>query len=144
MKFIHKTCFSFLNIFLFSNTSSSGVPRREGNATGEVCPSRLVHNITAFIAVFQKKRFISKRRPKLITWVVVAKLCLTLCNPVDCSLPSSSGHGISRASMLEWVAISFSRESSWHRDQNYVSSVFCIGRQIRLSLSHQGSLVTQV
>ena len=39
------------------------------------------------------------------------------CNPVDCSLPGSSFHGISQARILEWVAISFSRGSSWPRDQ---------------------------
>ena len=38
----------------------------------------------------------------------VAKLCMTLCNPIDCSLPSSSIHGIFQARVLEWVAISFS------------------------------------
>ena len=46
----------------------------------------------------------------------VAKLCLTLCNPMNCSLPGSSVHGISQAKILEWVAISFSGESSWPRD----------------------------
>ena len=34
------------------------------------------------------------------------QLCSTLCNPVDCSLPDSSGHGILQARILEWVAIS--------------------------------------
>ena len=41
----------------------------------------------------------------------VAKLCLTLCNPMDCSPPSSSVHGISEARILEWVAISSCRGS---------------------------------
>ena len=45
----------------------------------------------------------------------VAQLCSTLCNPMDCSLPSSSVHGISQVRILEWVAISFSRGSSWPR-----------------------------
>ena len=38
----------------------------------------------------------------------VAQSCPTLCNPVDCSLPGSSLHGILQAKILEWVAISFS------------------------------------
>ena len=38
----------------------------------------------------------------------VAQSCPTLCNPVDCSLPGSSLHGILQARILEWVAISFS------------------------------------
>ena len=36
----------------------------------------------------------------------VAQPCLTLCNPMDCSLPGSSIHGIFQARILEWVAIS--------------------------------------
>ena len=36
----------------------------------------------------------------------VAQSCLTLCNPMDCSLPGSSIHGIFQARILEWVAIS--------------------------------------
>ena len=39
----------------------------------------------------------------------VAKSCLTLCNPMDCSLPGSSVHGIFQERVLEWVAIPFSR-----------------------------------
>jgi len=46
----------------------------------------------------------------------VAELCLTLCNPVDCSVPGSSVHGILQARILEWVAIAFSRGSSRPRD----------------------------
>ena len=38
----------------------------------------------------------------------VAQLYLTLCDPMDCSLPASSIHGIFQARVLEWVAISFS------------------------------------
>ena len=39
---------------------------------------------------------------------LVAKLCLTLSNPTDCSPSGSSDRGISQARILEWVAISFS------------------------------------
>ena len=44
--------------------------------------------------------------------VLVAQLCLTLYNPMDCSLPGSSVHAILQARILEWVAIPFSRASS--------------------------------
>ena len=54
----------------------------------------------------------------------------TLCNPVGCSLPGSSVHGIFQSRMLEWIAISFFRGSSWPRDQTRVSWVSCIGRWI--------------
>ena len=47
----------------------------------------------------------------------VTQLCLTLCDPIDCSLPGSSIHGIFQARILEWVAISFSRAIRWGRDE---------------------------
>ena len=51
-----------------------------------------------------------------------------LCNPRDCSPPGSAVHGILQAGILEWVAIPFSRGSSWPRDQTRFFCVFCIGR----------------
>ena len=45
--------------------------------------------------------------------VKVTQLCPTLCDPMDCSPLGSSIHGIFQARILEWVAISFSRGSSW-------------------------------
>ena len=56
--------------------------------------------------------------------------CLTLCDLMDCSLLGSSFHGILQARMLEWVAMSTSRQSSQSRDQNRISYVSCIGRQV--------------
>ena len=56
--------------------------------------------------------------------------CPTLCYLMDCSPPVSSVPGILQARILEWVAISFSRGSSWSRDQTQVSCVTCIGRWI--------------
>ena len=51
--------------------------------------------------------------------------CLTLCDPMDCSLPGSSVHGISQARTLEWVALSFSRRSSQPQDRTCVSCLLC-------------------
>ena len=42
---------------------------------------------------------------------LAAKLCPILCDPMDCSLPDSSVHGVLQARTLEWVAISYSRGS---------------------------------
>ena len=53
----------------------------------------------------------------------VAQSCLTLCDPMDCSLPGSSLHGILQARVLEWIAISFSRGSSQPRDRTRVSLI---------------------
>ena len=57
----------------------------------------------------------------------VAQLCLTLCDPMDCSLPGSSVYGVFQARTLECVAISFSRSSSQPRDRTQVSRI--IGRR---------------
>ena len=65
--------------------------------------------------------------------------CLTLCDPMGCSPPGSSVHGISQARIMEWVGISFSRRSSRLRDQTCISCISCVGRQISLPLSHLGS-----
>ena len=54
--------------------------------------------------------------------VLVAQSCPTLCDPVDSRMPGSSLHGISQARILEWVAISSSKESSQPREWNN-----CIG-----------------
>ena len=67
--------------------------------------------------------------------VLVAQLCLTLCNPMDCSPLCSSVRGILQARILKRVAISFCRRSSQSRDGTQVS---CI-RQIFNHLNHQGS-----
>ena len=45
------------------------------------------------------------------------------CDPTDCSPAGTSVHGLSQARIPEWVAISFSRESSWPRDQTHISCI---------------------
>ena len=55
--------------------------------------------------------------------VCVSQLCPILFDPMDCSPPGSSLHGIFRARMLEWIAISFSRGSFRPRDQTQVSCI---------------------
>jgi len=56
---------------------------------------------------------------------LATKSCPTVENPINCSLPGFSVHGISQARTLEWVAISFSRGSSPSRDQIQVSCNQC-------------------
>ena len=46
-----------------------------------------------------------------------------LCDPMECSPPGSSVHGIFQATVLEWVSISISRGSSWPRDRIWVSQI---------------------
>ena len=54
--------------------------------------------------------------------MLVTQSCLTLCDPVDCSLSGSSVHGILQASILEWVAMPFSKGLSPTRDRTQVDS----------------------
>ena len=59
------------------------------------------------------------------TLSVHAQSCLILCNPMHYSPP-----GIFQARILEWVAISYSRQSFWPKDQTHVSCISCAGRRI--------------
>ena len=60
----------------------------------------------------------------------------TLRDPMDCSPPGSSGHGILQARILEWVAFFFSRGSFQPRDQTCVPFVSCIGRHVLYHYHH--------
>ena len=73
---------------------------------------------------FRKKRGIfPPRLGSEVKKVLVSQWCLTLCNPMGCSLPSPSVHGILQARILAWVAIPFSRGSSRPRDRTQVSLI---------------------
>ena len=67
---------------------------------------------------------------------LATKLCPTLCDPMDCSPPGSSVHGISQAGKLAWVsiAISSSRGSSGPRD--WIHSRLCVSSMGRRILYH--------
>ena len=65
--------------------------------------------------------------------------CLTLCDPVDCSLPDFSVHGILQARVLEWVTMPSSRGPSQPRDQTRISYVSCTGRKVLYHECHLGS-----
>ena len=68
----------------------------------------------------------------------VARSCPTLCDPVDCSLPGFSVHGILQARILEWVTISSSRGSSRPRDRTQVSHIG--GRRFNLWATREAKL----
>ena len=77
--------------------------------------------------------------PSLPSMCLVAQSFPTVCDPMDCSPPGSSVHGILQAGILEWVAVPSSRGSSPPRDGTQVS---CIAGGIFFffyHLSHQGS-----
>ena len=61
--------------------------------------------------------------PSIHAAVLAAQSCLTLYDPMDCSLPGSSVHGILQARILEWVVIPFSRGSSQPRNWTWVPCI---------------------
>ena len=69
--------------------------------------------------------------------VLVAQFCPTLCDPVDCSPPGSSVHGILQTRILEWAAILFSRGSSRPKDQTWVSCI--AGRFLTIWVTREGT-----
>ena len=72
---------------------------------------------------------VSQRMQPMTIFFSTTHVCVhvSLCDPVDCSLPGSSVHRILQARILQWVAISYSRGSSQPRDWTLVS---CFGRWI--------------
>ena len=64
--------------------------------------------------------------------VLVAQSGPALCNPMHCSPPGTSVHGISQARILKWVVIPLSRGSSQHRIEPK-------SPELQADLSHQGS-----
>ena len=53
----------------------------------------------------------------------VAQSCLILCDPMDCSPPGSSVHGLLQVRVVKWVAFPFYRESSQPRERTQVSCI---------------------
>ena len=84
---------------------------------------------------FVKRRVCSiskalRHKNKCHSTMMVCSVMANSCDPMDCSPPASSFHRIFQGRILEWVAISSSKESSQPRDWNCVSCISCIGRQI--------------
>ena len=68
--------------------------------------------------------------------------CVQFCDPMDCSLPGSSVHGILQARVLEWAAISFPRGSSQPRDWTWVSRI--AGRCFNLWATRETTVIYQI
>ena len=85
----------------------------------DIIRQKLAVNWVYFVKMNKELKFIASESE-------VAQLCPTHFDPMDCSSPGSSFHGIVQARVLEWVAISFSRGSSWPTDRTQVSCI--IGR----------------
>ena len=88
----------------------------------------MIHNVLEILASKTEEKhelwILIDRDNIVISYkVLVAQSCLTLCDPMGCSPPDSFVHEILQAGIVEWVAISFSRRSSFPKDQTQVSWV---------------------
>ena len=99
--------FSFLCLTYFTKPNTLQVPRTKDH-----------QDIKAEVIRTIGKKWQNR---KLEKGSVCAQSCLTLWDPMDCSLPGSSVHGILQGRILEGIAISSSRGSSQHRDHTWVS-----------------------
>ena len=94
-------------------------------------------NIKKKSGMYGVKAFLgNKTHTQLMLCCAQSLSCVQLCDPIACSLPGSSVHGILQARILEWVAVPFSRGSSQSRDQ---TQDFPHCRQNLYCLSHQES-----
>ena len=93
-----------------------GLPLR--TAFGSTCPHKGLYGKVHNRVIHNTKNWKHFRCP---SWHSVTQSRLTLCDPMNCSPPDSSVHGIFSAKILQWVAISYSRGSSRPRDRAHVS-----------------------
>ena len=84
----------------------------------------LKSSVLAFVSFYEIPKYVC------VYVCSVAQSRPTLYNPMVCSPPGTSVHGILQARILEWIAKPSSRGSSQHRDQACISYVSCSGRQI--------------
>ena len=101
---------------------------KEGEKVSSLCHS---HSVTAILC----KRIWHTAHPCVLSHFSR----LRLCDPVNCSPPGSSVHGILQSRVLEWVTIPSSKESSRPRGQTCVFHVFRFGRQVLYHYCHLGS-----
>ena len=112
----------------YSSTLAWRIPWTRSRTGCSPWNCRVRHNKKEAKLVFLHKALYFRHRLWNLGVSEVAQSCPTLCNPMDCrSIPCSSVHGILQARILEWVAISFSRGSSWPRDRTWVTCI--VGRR---------------
>ena len=118
-------------IFLFSYIISLSLSFSLLTPFLQTLDTSLIQSQYLLLSLFGKKLFLTTH--SLFTSLSVARicslasLCLTLCDPLDCSLPGSSVYGSFQARILEWVAISSSKGSSQPEDRTCIT---CHVRQI--------------
>ena len=116
---MNKTCYWICNSFVIKNFPSLWII----NIKRQLYRSLLYFYVICFWKIYV---YVCA----MLCCAKLLQLCLTLCDTMDCSPPGSSVHGIFLAGILEWVAIPFSRGSSWSRDRTCVSYISCILRSV--------------
>ena len=106
--------------FLQHHPSSSSSPSSQTSQKSHL-GQRTAENCTEFDSGSQVKK--SPGSSLFVRACSVAKLCLTLCRPMDCSPPASPVYRIFQARILGWVAITLSRGSSQPKDQTHNSCI---------------------
>ena len=127
--------FSFSSFFILGRGWGRGMYRQQRTRKPELLRLRYAHSTDTSLQDLVKiqtpspglrvsPRLSISNRISAWVWVSVKSFsCVQLCDPMDCSPPGSSVHGIFQARVVEWVAISFSRGSSWPRDRTWVSRI---------------------
>ena len=98
IKVLHSVCRQ-------SGRPNSGQRTGKGQSSSQFPKTVLLKTVLAMGQLHSSLVLVSE-----VKWSDVAQLCSTLCDPMDCSPPGSSVHGILQARILEWVTISFSRD----------------------------------
>ena len=102
LNFFVSTCITWTPVYVMSKAGA-----KLSDSITETLPPA-AQNVTAF---------------GVLKVLKVTQSCPTLCDPMDCSLPGSSVHGILQARILEWVASPFSRRSLQPRDRTQFSCI---------------------
>ena len=103
------------------------------NTRDNIIPRDLHNNVLPITVLEQEREWSGYFIPQMpcqhfrfmfmFMFMSFSQLCRTLGNPMDCSPPGSSVHGVLQARILEWVAMSSSRGSSWLREWTWISYI---------------------
>ena len=119
-------------------TQASWQGRRHWNSSGKVSPNK-DYAVTLFFSPHKPTVWFFHDTDPMCTSFKVSVCvlsCPTLCDPVDCTLPGFSVHGIFQARTLVWVAIPFSRGASWPRNWTRISCISGISKWVLYRLCH--------
>ena len=79
------------------------------------------HSSGRMTDIYQGQNYRKNNEERMCMRAKLLQCYVTLCDPIDCSPPGSSVHGISQARILEWVSMPSSRGSSWPRNPTCIS-----------------------